>query len=94
LLPFVLISTVDGALHAVDRDSGKVRWSLRDAVQPLVGGAMRGAGTAEDYIVEPLNGGLYTFDDEDVGDKKKIRRLPLTVEQLYVSKFREGCACI
>lgn len=80
LLPFVLISTIDGALHAVDRDEGKVRWTLKDGVDPLVGGGMKGKGTEEEYIVEPLSGGLYVFDEE--GGPAKVRKLPLSVEQL------------
>lgn len=82
LLPFVLISTIDGALHAVERDGGKIRWTLRDGVSPLVGSEVRGKGFGEDYIVEPLSGSLYTFDEEDEGETRKIRRLPLSVEQL------------
>jgi serine/threonine-protein kinase/endoribonuclease IRE1 len=82
LLPFVLISTIDGALHAVERDGGKIRWSLRDGVQPLVGGGIRGTVEGEEYIVEPLSGDLYTFEEEAVGHARKMRRLPLSVEQL------------
>jgi serine/threonine-protein kinase/endoribonuclease IRE1 len=85
LLPFVLISTIDGALHAVDREGGKVRWTLRDGVEPLVGGGVRGKGNEEEYIVEPLSGSLYVFDEEELGGRgeaPKIRKLPLSVEQL------------
>jgi len=82
LLPFVLISTIDGALHAVEREGGRVKWTLRDGVSPLVGGETRRTGIGEDYIVEPLSGGLYTFDEDGQGETRKIRRLPLSVEQL------------
>ncbi len=84
LLPFVLISTIDGALHAVDRDGGRVRWTLRDGVEPLVGGGVRGRGNDEEYIVEPLSGGLYVFEDDGSGRERvpKVRKLPLSVEQL------------
>ena len=81
VLPFVLISTIDGALHAVERDTGKLRWSLRDGVEPLVGGAIRGGRVEEEYIVEPLSGALYAFEEEGL-DSARLRRLPLTVEQL------------
>jgi serine/threonine-protein kinase/endoribonuclease IRE1 len=100
LLPYVIISTIDGALHAVDRDGGKIRWSLRDGVEPLVGGGVRGKGSGEEYIVEPLSGSLYVFDEEEMdldADEQgsdsgtgngrtppKVRKLPLSVEQLYV----------
>ncbi|KAK8869908.1 hypothetical protein IAR55_000476 [Kwoniella newhampshirensis] len=90
VLPFVIISTIDGALHAVDRDGGKVRWTLKDGVEPLVGGGIRGKGMDEEYIVEPLSGSLYVFENEDEkevegtkeGQTPKIRKLPLSVEQL------------
>jgi serine/threonine-protein kinase/endoribonuclease IRE1 len=76
LLPFVIVSTIDGALHAIDRDKGTVKWTLRDGVAPLVGGGIK-------YIVEPLSGGLYVFEDnEDVDGAPKVRKLPLTVEDL------------
>jgi serine/threonine-protein kinase/endoribonuclease IRE1 len=81
LLDYVIISTIDGALHAVERDGGKVKWSLRDGVSPLVGGMIKGKGEDE-YIVEPLSGGLYVFEGED---SQSLRKLPLSVEQLYVA---------
>lgn len=83
LLPFVLVSTIDGALHAVDRDGGKIRWTLKDGVEPLIGGGVRGKGNDDEYIVEPLSGGLYVFDEDEEGSgNPKVRRLPLSVEQL------------
>lgn len=84
VLPFVLISTIDGALHAVDRNGGNVRWTLKEGVEPLVGGRIRGYGNEEEYIVEPLSGGLYVFEDEGQPGRqqRKVRKLPLSVEQL------------
>jgi len=83
LLPFVIVSTIDGALHAVDRDKGTVKWTLRDGVAPLVGGGIKGRVLDEEYIVEPLSGGLYVFDEEEESDgAPKVRKLPLTVEEL------------
>jgi serine/threonine-protein kinase/endoribonuclease IRE1 len=85
LLPFVIVSTIDGSLHAVDRENGEVKWTLSDDVDPLVGGGIRGKGVEEEYIVEPLSGDLYVFDDEeerDLDGAPKIRKLPLSVDQL------------
>jgi serine/threonine-protein kinase/endoribonuclease IRE1 len=85
LLPFVIVSTIDGALHAIDRDTGKVRWTLRDGVEPLVGGGVRGRGEGgEDYIVEPQGGGLFVFEETEDGEEgeAKVRKLPLSVDQL------------
>lgn len=85
LLPFVIVSTIDGALHAVDREGGKIKWTLSDGVDPLVGGGSQGNLGEEEYIVEPLNGGLYVFEqdeDAEAGTNPRIRKLPLSVDQL------------
>ena len=84
LLPFVLISTIDGALHAVDREGGTIRWSLKEGVDPLIGGGAVGNGSEEDYIVEPLSGSLYVFEEgEDIeDDSPRVRKLPLSVDKL------------
>ena len=83
LLPFVLVSTIDGALHAVDRDKGEIKWTLKDGVDPLIGGGIRGKVGDEEYIVEPLSGSLYVFeDDSELEGSPRVRKLPLSVEQL------------
>jgi len=83
LLPFVIVSTIDGALHAIDRDKGTVKWTLSEGVAPLVGGGIKGRVSDEEYIVEPLSGGLYVFEDnEEVDGAPRVRKLPLTVEDL------------
>lgn len=84
LLPFVLVATIDGALHAVDRDGGDIRWSLTEGITPLIGGGAAGSGSEEDYIVEPLSGNLYVFEagDEDEESSPKVRKLPLSVDKL------------
>lgn len=85
LLPFVLISTIDGALHAVDREKGKLRWTLKEGVSPLVGGGTKGKMGDEEYIVEPLSGSLFVFEEEQGAEgAPKVRKLPLSVEQLSV----------
>ncbi|ODO11569.1 hypothetical protein I350_00350 [Cryptococcus amylolentus CBS 6273] len=76
--PLVLVSTVDGALHAIDRQTGTEKWVL-DEGDPLVGGKMRGRDD-EKYIVEPLSGSLYVH--EEIEGEVKMRQLPLGVEQL------------
>lgn len=84
LLPFVLVSTIDGALHAVDREGGVIRWSLEEGISPLIGGGAAGSGTDEDYIVEPLSGSLYVFEEGEEMDQEspKVRKLPLSVDKL------------
>lgn len=76
LHPLVLVSTVDGALHALERNTGKEKWVLEG--EPLVGGKIKGG--VEEYIVEPLSGSLYVHENKD--GEMKIRKLPLSVDQL------------
>ncbi|BEI85390.1 hypothetical protein CcaverHIS002_0507910 [Cutaneotrichosporon cavernicola] len=84
VLPFALVSTIDGALHAIDRETGEVKWTLRDGVEPLVGGGIYGRRDDVEYIVEPVSGNLYVFEGENEGSKgmPKVRKLPYSVEQL------------
>jgi serine/threonine-protein kinase/endoribonuclease IRE1 len=83
ILPFVLVSSIDGALHAMDRETGEIRWSLRDGVEPLVGGKVYGEHEDLEYIVEPLSGSLYVFeeDTENPGNPK-VRQLPYSVQYM------------
>jgi serine/threonine-protein kinase/endoribonuclease IRE1 len=83
ILPFVLVSSIDGALHAIDRENGEIRWSLRDGVEPLVGGKVYGKHEGVEYIVEPLSGSLYVFDDDaEKPGNPKLRLLPYSVQQM------------
>lgn len=61
-----------------------MRWTLRDGVEPLVGGGIYGRQDDVEYIVEPLSGNLYVFEGENDGSKgmPKVRKLPYSVEQL------------
>lgn len=70
------MSTIDGALHALERSTGKEKWVLEG--DPLVGGKMKGG--VEEYIVEPLSGSLYVHEDKD--GEMRMRKLPLSVDQL------------
>ena len=76
------MSTIDGALHAVEREGGKIRWTIRDGVEPLVRGGANGMDHQEEYIVEPLSGGLYVFEENETEAAPRVRKLPLNVEQL------------
>lgn len=68
----------------MDREGGTIRWSLKEGVDPLIGGGAVGNGSEEDYIVEPLSGSLYVFEEgEDIeDDSPRVRKLPLTVDKL------------
>ncbi|CAK9786977.1 unnamed protein product [Cutaneotrichosporon oleaginosum] len=67
-LPFALVSTIDGALHAIDRETGDVKWTLRDGVEPLVGGGIGILAAA---------GSLHEIVGRFAGFGFRIRKLPL-----------------
>lgn len=74
LLDIVLVSTVDGRLHAVERSTGRLIWTqsnliLNDTERTLVSSRSRFISNASDlvhqtepmYIVEPNDGSLYVY---------------------------------
>jgi hypothetical protein len=102
LLDLVLIQTIDGALHALERKTGVRLWS-RDAfsaagnmtgvvhmrVRPQ--GSYTGDGVEPVYILDPQDGQLYVFlPDEGAQEGEvdaRLQRLPITMEQLCVPVF-------
>lgn len=96
IFPFILISTIDGALHAIDRETGETKWSLRDGVEPLVGGKVYGKKEDHEdveYIVEPLSGVLYVYEeDPEKPGNPKVRQLPYSVPYMSVQMSQRGSA--
>ncbi|KAK4997818.1 bifunctional endoribonuclease/protein kinase ire1 [Elasticomyces elasticus] len=86
----ILLATVDGKIHAVDRNTGVGRWRLESA-QPMVetvyhrqnrSGAQLDGSQEEEFlwIVEPSqDGSLYIYAP---GPKLGMQKLGLTVRQL------------
>ncbi|KAF2842666.1 kinase-like protein, partial [Patellaria atrata CBS 101060] len=87
---FVLLATVDGQIHARDRNTGEHRWTL-EAERPMVetiyhrkndseGSKLEETETDFLWIVEPSqDGSLYVYSP---GPKLGMQRLGLTVKQL------------
>lgn len=87
---FILVATIDGSLHALDRKSGKEKWILGNPESPMIETIHyrqnRPSGhnlDAEDdfmFIVEPsLDGNLYVqHKDPSIG----LQRLDMTVRSL------------
>jgi serine/threonine-protein kinase/endoribonuclease IRE1 len=87
---FILVATIDGSLHALDRKNGKERWTLGNPESPMIEtihhrqNRSNNQGLDSDdefmFIVEPnLDGSLYIqHKDPSIG----LQRLDLTVRSL------------
>ncbi|KAK9477771.1 hypothetical protein V1514DRAFT_332954 [Lipomyces japonicus] len=79
LADFLLISTVDGSLHACDRYSGEERWFL--AGEGSVVKATKDNGSSDDdltWMVEPLGDGTLYYFKPNSG----LQKLPVSIKQL------------
>ncbi|KAK9471191.1 uncharacterized protein V1510DRAFT_215417 [Dipodascopsis tothii] len=84
LAGFLLVSTVDGSLHACRRNTGERLWTLEGQGSAVKAAAPATAadGDHEDitWIVEPLeDGSLYYFTM-----KHGLQRLPVSIKQLVL----------
>lgn len=87
---FILVATIDGSLHALDRRNGKERWTLGNPESPMIEtihhrqnrSDHQGLDSEDDFmfIVEPsLDGNLYIqHKDPSIG----LQRLDMTVRSL------------
>lgn len=70
----LLATTIDGAIHALNKKTGIISWSFTDKTKPLISGNFPVASTetfdkqawylnsSPNFLVEPLYpGGLYTY---------------------------------
>lgn len=91
LLDIVLVASVDGNLHALNRTSGDNLWSMSTPVGednlsslgPLVRTKHPEAGHDEDeaqevYVIEPQSGEIYVMPTPD----SPLQRLPFSMAQL------------
>ncbi|KZV63390.1 kinase-like protein [Peniophora sp. CONT] len=95
LLNVVLLASVDGRLHAVDRKRGKLLWSMDlpeagasvpSYLRPLVT-TEHIASSSETYMIEPQSGDIYVAADAD----DSLTRLPFSMPQLVdMSPFSFG----
>lgn len=95
LLNVVLLASVDGRLHAVDRKRGVKLWSMDlpedgatvpSYLRPLVA-TEHIATSSETYMIEPQSGDIYVAADAD----DALTRLPFSMPQLVdMSPFSFG----
>lgn len=90
LLDIVLITTIDGGLHAVERSTGRKIWSQNGVVgSDRGGGVIRSRYNASSgeawYIIDPHDGQLYVHDKiagDENGHGQGMQKLPLKLEEL------------
>ena len=90
LLDIVLITTIDGGLHAVERSTGRKIWSQNGVVgSDRGGGVIRSRYNASSgeawYIIDPHDGQLYVHTKaggEGDGPGEGMQKLPLKLEEL------------
>lgn len=87
---FILVATIDGSLHALDRKNGKERWALGNPDSPMIETIHHRQNQSHNqdvqsqddfiFIVEPsLDGNLYIqHKDPSIG----LQRLDMTVRSL------------
>lgn len=93
LLDIVLVASVDGSLHALNRSSGDALWSIASSASgdtPSTLGALvrtkhpdpdpdaEGDEGQEVYVIEPQSGDIYVMATPD----SPLQRLPLSMPQL------------
>lgn len=93
LLDIVLVASVDGNLHALNRTSGRALWTISSSTSantpPTLGPLVRtrhpevdpdvdGQDGQEVYVIEPQSGEIYVMATPD----SPLQRLPLSMPQL------------
>lgn len=94
LFPLLLVSTLSGGLHALDRETGEEVWGIPPALpaasaEPSASGAQAGlnAGTddellAEKFLVDPREGMVYLATKD--ANQWQLNKLGVTVPDLCV----------
>jgi hypothetical protein len=92
LAPFVLVGTIDGRIHRLDRETGEVRWTTG----PLLDGRAKGKAMVwsdsdeadtERFVVEGRDGDIWVGSEETQG--WSWRRLGASVPSLRVQMYLE-----
>lgn len=89
LSPLLLVTTLDGGVHALDRVTGVKRWSaLGGGAAPVVSSEVNSNGSDRDderFVVDPLKGELWigTRERAAPGETEwKMRKMGLTMPDL------------
>ncbi|XP_019676354.2 serine/threonine-protein kinase/endoribonuclease IRE2 isoform X3 [Felis catus] len=71
----LLVSTLDGSLHALSKQTGDLKWTLKD--DPILQGPMYVTETA--FLSDPADGSLYVLGTQK---QQGLMRLPFTIPEL------------
>ncbi|XP_067128711.1 serine/threonine-protein kinase/endoribonuclease IRE1 [Centruroides vittatus] len=84
LEPPILISTLDGSLHAVNKYTGEVKWTLKEAPVLHLPVNLTKRPT---FLPDPKDGSLYIYGTGEGRDS--LKKLPFTISELVAaSPFR------
>lgn len=73
----LLFSTLDGTLSALEQDTGKIRWTVKE--KPIVQVPLNVSNAIVPiYLPDPRDGSLYLIGDVS----KPLKKLPFTIPQL------------
>ncbi|SCU83729.1 LAMI_0C04368g1_1 [Lachancea mirantina] len=79
LTSYIIVTDVEGGIHAIDRENGKLLWSLQgEGLAPLVKVENFSNSTLEKLIVEPYGDGAIFYFNAFRG----LQKLPLTIKEL------------
>ncbi|XP_003795893.1 serine/threonine-protein kinase/endoribonuclease IRE2 [Otolemur garnettii] len=71
----LLVSTLDGSLHALSKQTGDLQWTLKD--DPIIQGPMYVTETA--FLSDPADGSLYILGTQK---QQGLMKLPFTIPEL------------
>ncbi|PNJ33099.1 ERN2 isoform 4 [Pongo abelii] len=71
----LLVSTLDGSLHALSKQTGDLKWTLRD--DPVIQGPMYVTEMA--FLSDPADGSLYMLGTQK---QQGLMKLPFTIPEL------------
>ncbi|OBS74830.1 hypothetical protein A6R68_14633, partial [Neotoma lepida] len=71
----LFVSTLDGSLHALNKQTGDLKWTLKD--DPIIQGPMYVTETA--FLPDPADGSLYILGTQK---QQGLMKLPFTIPEL------------
>nr|CAB3243594.1 serine/threonine-protein kinase/endoribonuclease IRE1-like [Phallusia mammillata] len=78
--PLLLVSTLDGVLHAIDKKTGTVKWKLNE--DPVFNVPMESTTSIKGptFLPDPHDGSLYAYDPSS--SSRGLTKLPFTIPEL------------
>lgn len=82
--PTLLVSTLDGALYAVHKSTGAIKWALKE--DPVLKVPFD-PGQSQTFLPDPKDGSLYAYSSFGAkkGRKGTLKKLPFTIPELVAA---------